>query len=101
MKRTILSLAALAACGGGGGDPAARVRGFIERIAAGDVARGQGYLPDDAACAKAPADKVERCKASAQRMRDAIPSLADDFPPGTKVTRVERSKEPSPDPSIV
>lgn len=100
MRNLWLVLVVAACSKGGGSGPEAAVRGFVEAVAAGDVDKARAYMPDDAACEQAPADKVAHCKESARRMREEIPELADDFRRGTKVTKVERSKEPSPDPSI-
>lgn len=104
--RTIIAMClVVAACGGKGAavgtDPEATVRAFAQALADGDVARAQGLLMDDAACAAAPAPQVASCKQSAAAMRAGVPELLADFPKGAAIGTIARSKDATPDPSIV
>jgi hypothetical protein len=94
---------ALAACSEGksaapGSDPKGTVKGFLDALIAGDVAQARGFLPDEAACEKAPSEVVERCKQSVEPLRERIPELVADLPKGTKVISIEKSDEPIPVP---
>src|SRR5437764_14817724 len=94
----------VAACGGKGAavgtDPEATVRAFAQALADGDVARAQGLLLDDAACAAAPGGKAAECKQSAAAMRAEVPAMVAQFPKGAAIGAITRSKDPTPDPSI-